>query len=82
MTGFLFPEFDVHVDDDLPTDPAPEPIAPPTIAARFDSFGFRVRQFTQGLPAGRRREIDARPRFYSLAWLRRADEPDSDDFLP
>ena len=34
------------------------------------------------LPAGRRREIDARPRFYSLAWLRRADAPDSDDFLP
>ena len=79
MTDF-FPGFDAAVDDVLTADPEPEPLLPSQAAPRFDAFSFRARQFTQGLPADRRREIDARPRFYRLPWIRRADEPDDDAF--
>lgn len=43
---------------------------------------FRTRMFWQSLSPARRIALAARHCFYSLPWLRLADEPDNDDFIP
>ncbi len=51
-------------------------------ARRWDAFAFRVKQFTCSLSREHRATVAGRPRFYSLPYLRRADEPTPDDCLP
>jgi hypothetical protein len=49
-----------------------------TTPPRWNSFRFRVEQFTRSLSLSRLAQVARRPRFYRMPWLRRADEPDTD----
>ena len=42
----------------------------------------RVQQFACSLTREQRATVASRPRFYTMPHLRRADEPDADNFLP
>ena len=39
---------------------------------------FRTRQYRFALSPTERATVDRRPRFYTMPWLRRADQPDTD----
>ncbi len=49
---------------------------------RFDDFAARVRRFAGSLSREHRAAVAARVRFRFAPWLRRADEPDLNDYLP
>lgn len=53
-----------------------------TAGPPWNTFGLRVRQFTWTLTLAQRAAVVARPRFYSMPWLQRADQPAPDDLLP
>ena len=67
-----------------PYGPPPEPPAAAPAPGRLEMSPawFQAKRFLHTLSRQQRAAIAGRPRFYSMPWLRRADDAALDDCLP